>query len=101
MRLTSDNVHNLPEKWQSYASVAVIMNSDSLVGCSPETLHDVILALLADMAVQAHALKESVKLQSHYAKLLNMYDGGERMPFENAEVWIARIQVCEQERTKA
>jgi hypothetical protein len=30
------------------------------------------------------ALEESVKLQSHYAKLLNMHDGGKRLEFKNA-----------------
>lgn len=34
------------------------------------------------------ALEESVKLQSHYAALLNMHDGGERLQFTTAEEWI-------------
>ena len=38
------------------------------------------------------ALKESVKLQSHYAKLLNMYDGGERLQFNNADEWVDRLR---------
>lgn len=38
------------------------------------------------------ALRESVKLQSHYAKLLNMHDGGERLIFASAEEWTARIK---------
>lgn len=38
------------------------------------------------------ALEESVKLQSHYAKLLNMYDGGKRMTFKNADEWIKRLR---------
>lgn len=38
------------------------------------------------------ALTESVKLQSHYAKLLNMYDGGKRMQFENVEAWLKRME---------
>jgi hypothetical protein len=37
------------------------------------------------------ALKESIKLQSHYAKLLNMYDEGCRTVFENESQWIARL----------
>ena len=40
----------------------------------------------------ALALDESVKLQSHYAMLLNMHDGGERMQFANAAAWIARLR---------
>ena len=38
------------------------------------------------------ALTESVKLQSHYAELLNMYDAGERMTFDSAERWIDRLR---------
>ena len=37
------------------------------------------------------ALDESVRLQSHYAMLLNMYDGGKRIEFANSEAWLARL----------
>jgi hypothetical protein len=36
-------------------------------------------------------LEESLKLQSHYAELLNMFDGGERKTF-NKETWIERLK---------
>lgn len=38
------------------------------------------------------ALEESVKLQSHYARLLNMHDGGERVSFVDANQWLARLE---------
>jgi hypothetical protein len=38
------------------------------------------------------ALEESVRLQSHYAELLNTYDGGERLTFVDGEAWMARIR---------
>ena len=38
------------------------------------------------------ALKESVRLQSHMAKLLNQYDGGERMSFASPDAWIERLR---------
>lgn len=38
------------------------------------------------------ALKRSVDLQSHYAKLLNDYDGGNRMQFVDIESWISRLE---------
>ncbi len=37
------------------------------------------------------ALEESVKLQGHYAELLNMYDGGSRIVFLSATDWMARL----------
>jgi len=39
-----------------------------------------------------NALEESVKLQSHYAKLLNGYDGGTRFVFANGDAWLARLK---------
>ena len=38
------------------------------------------------------ALEESVRLQSHYAKSLNVLDGGERIVFESAKEWIERLR---------
>lgn len=38
------------------------------------------------------ALRESVKLQAHYAKLLNVHDRGERMIFEDVDAWLTRLQ---------
>lgn len=38
------------------------------------------------------ALDESVKLQSHYATLLNPLDGGERKQFADGKAWIARLR---------
>ena len=37
------------------------------------------------------ALAESVKLQSHYADLLNMQDTGHRLLFKNSAEWINRL----------
>lgn len=37
------------------------------------------------------ALDEAVKLQAHYAALLNMHDGGERIPFASAEAFLVRM----------
>lgn len=37
------------------------------------------------------ALEESIKLQSHYALLLNEYDNGKRLIFLDAKDWIDRL----------
>jgi hypothetical protein len=44
------------------------------------------------------ALEESVKLQSHYAVLLNAYDGGLRLAFESADDWIARLKEVQNQK---
>ncbi len=38
------------------------------------------------------ALQESVKLQAHYAQLLNMHDGGRRRIFPDVAAWVARLR---------
>jgi hypothetical protein len=48
--------------------------------------------LRGELAWVTAALERSIRLQSHYARLLNMYDSGERMSFENAEAWLARLK---------
>lgn len=37
------------------------------------------------------ALQKSVKLQAHYAWMLNMRDHGERIIFKNSDEWVARL----------
>ena len=39
----------------------------------------------------SHALERSVELQSHYANLLNQYDGGKRTIFKDGNAWIKRL----------
>jgi hypothetical protein len=52
--------------------------------------------LEAEVRRLRHALERSVFYQAHYAKLLNMWDGGHRIVFENAQQWLDRL--AEQER---
>jgi hypothetical protein len=48
---------------------------------SSDSAHELMLALI-----------ESVELQSHYAKLLNMHDGGQRLQFSCVAEWIERLK---------
>ena len=38
------------------------------------------------------ALVESIKLQSHYAQLLNQFDGGQRLQFAGVDDWMERCR---------
>jgi len=38
------------------------------------------------------ALRESIALQAHYAALLNMHDGGERVIFHTVDEWETRLR---------
>lgn len=44
------------------------------------------------------ALEKSVSLQSHYGKLLNMHDGGDRMFFRNAAEWMRRLRELKEQQ---
>lgn len=46
------------------------------------------------------ALEASVKLQSHYAVLLNMHDGGQRIGFPDAQAWLLRLRETDAEIAK-
>lgn len=48
--------------------------------------------------MMAKALDESVKLQSHYAEILNMRDGGERKIFKNSDEWVERLKSLEENK---
>lgn len=45
------------------------------------------------------ALDASVKLQAHYAALLNMHDGGERIVFASTEEWLERLKRLKEENS--
>ena len=45
-----------------------------------------------------YALEESVKLQSHYAKILNGYDGGRRLEFQSTEDWMLRLRKIQDDK---
>ncbi len=56
-----------------------------------EELFDEEDRLNAEIERLRYALEESVKLQSHYAMLLNMWDQGERLQFDSAQAWLDRL----------
>jgi uncharacterized Zn finger protein (UPF0148 family) len=64
-----------------------------LTGASWEvTANQAMMREAADMIDRlSDALAQSVQLQAHYAELLNMHDGGQRMIFPTVEVWLARL----------
>jgi hypothetical protein len=63
-----------------------------------------VLAEIAEIfkavAQLQYGLEESLKLQSHYAELLNMYDHGERIQFDTVEEWLQRIEQVKLQRPK-
>ena len=54
-------------------------------------------AVAAEAALRdaREALEKSVSLQSHYAILLNHFDGGKRMIFGTAQKWLDRLKTLE------
>ena len=62
-------------------------------GYSRSVIADDLREVVARVAKLEAALQQSVELQSHYAELLNMHDGGQRLTFANAETWLDRLAV--------
>ena len=50
-----------------------------------------------ELEIVRNGLEESVKLQSHYAGILNQYDCGERIIFQDAQQWLNRLQTLKEE----
>lgn len=50
-----------------------------------------VLRRFAAEPALAVALGELVRLQAHYAALLNGYDGGKRVSFVSAQAWLDRL----------
>lgn len=46
----------------------------------------------APKSVMLIALQESLKLQAHYGRLLNDWDGGKRMIFKSVSEWLNRLK---------
>jgi hypothetical protein len=83
--------HSLYYEIQSMLSP--FMRSDTDLMCAMSTIWPSIEERLD---VLATALEESVRMQSHYAVLLNDYEafvhGARRLQFASADAWIARLR---------
>jgi hypothetical protein len=57
----------------------------------PALQRRIVAQVVSDRFALALALAELVKLQAHYAGLLNDFDGGRRVAFESAQAWLDRL----------
>jgi hypothetical protein len=64
-----------------------------LVMDSKQDLVDRIRALEVERDELKEALERLATLSSHYARLLNMHDGGNRQEFKGADEWLARLRI--------
>ena len=69
--------------------------------CGDYVKFDDYSLLQAKNARLKELLDESFKLQVHYAELLNMHDGGERIVFENIEQFEERLKTVKANYHKA
>jgi hypothetical protein len=60
-----------------------------------ETPEAELRSLREENGLLRKALDKSIWFQSHYAALLNQYDGGRRMSFVSGDAWIARLHDLE------
>lgn len=75
--------------------VARLMLDQGIATGHGDTIDDLLATLSAeidDLQAARRALDESVKLQSHYAELLNYYDEGKRLTFASSDEWMAWLR---------
>lgn len=77
-----------PEEWEQMAPIS---NGEKTTKFIRAVQEDAIEDLV-------RALDASVRLQSHYANLLNQWDGGERRCFQDGAEWIARLRSMEEKK---
>lgn len=58
----------------------------------PRSVKAKIELLEKDIALLRYALDKSVRLQAHYATLLNQWDGGNRRIFAGSYEWLKRLE---------
>lgn len=61
---------------------------------SPSIQKQIVAKLVFDRFRMSLALDEAMRLQSHYAELLNDFDGGKRVGFQSGEAWMDRLDEC-------
>lgn len=66
-------------------------DAEMAADCEAE-LRGLVRDLTTALENRNRALEESVKLQSHYAVLLNVIDGGRRLTFDCGQDWIDRLR---------
>lgn len=73
------------------------MNCD----CTPleRDLNEKVERMERQLEILQAALDKCVKLQSHYAELLNMHDGGRRLQFASADAWLVRLAELDSKQT--
>lgn len=74
----------------------ILRDAKHFCGSDPESIASHLIRIVVQVrdenASIRTALDASVSLQSHYAMLLNGWDGGERMQFASSDDWINRIK---------
>lgn len=72
---------------QTVESIKVLSQMNMVI---PDEANEFV-AILRRLVTAEHALEQSVKLQSHYARSLNEYDQGQRMTFASGKDWVQRL----------
>lgn len=96
----------MDERQQAHVNAEKWLEAASRMGGPDPDSPEVVLARQFIRVSEALAyvnicLDKSVELQSHYANLLNQYDGGKRMMFKNGDAWMIRLRSLESKKQEA
>ena len=94
---TDGGAEYLTDRWKRNpdgSKEGVFKGSSFIVRIDGNLRRDAVLTVADRVLARdlAEALRESVLLQSHYARLLNAYDGGSRRSFATPEAWVERLR---------
>jgi hypothetical protein len=81
-------------KFENLTAAQIDMLLELFDRSSPVMQRRIVAKLVFDRERMSNALDEAMKLQTHYAELLNNYDGGKRVGFQSGEAWMDRLEEC-------
>lgn len=81
-------------KFEDLTAAQIDMLLELFDRSSPAMQRRIVAKLVFDRERMSNALDEAMKLQTHYAELLNDYDGGKRVGFQSGEAWMERLEEC-------
>ena len=92
VKVVGSEIYDVTDNWIFEINVTAVAEPDAEIGKFIAAAMNEKAERESGSEAMEIALAESVKLQSHYATLLNMHDGGQRLIFKDADAWISRLR---------
>ncbi len=90
--MNAQDLEVLTERWHQHTNSLNGSIDDAFKSCQDHAYAVGYRRGREDLIELRAALGESLKLQSHYAELLNMFDGGKRKGFASVGEWLEALK---------